>query len=159
LISTFELNYELSEEMNAEVLKQTTISGDSSVSLPVYINTVMANITKGTPEQKILKTVGSGVFKNGNRTPALTSQVLKEQNYITASIYKDSNADDVSKTTEAITSYLKSHIDSDVQTISSKSIKYVINKGSDVRVEFLNGKLSKLAFSITNSSGSVKSLQ
>ena len=158
MLSSFDLSFDLSEELNATVLKKTEIT-DSDSSLKLYIPTIMANIKKGTPDVSILTTNGKGVFKNANKKPALTSNKLYEKNYMEASINKDSNSGDIDSAVNMVTSYIKSSIDSSVHNISTKNVKYTINKGSTVRACFLNGKTSKLSYSLTNESSTTKKLK
>jgi hypothetical protein len=158
MISKFDLNYDLTDEMNGTILETKALGSSGSNSVPIYIKTVMANITKGNPTDSVLSTAGSSVFKNANRKPALTKNVLTEQNYVTGTIYKDTNAGDVDKTTELITSYMKDHIDKRYHSITTQNILYEVSKGTTARVSYLNGKISKLCFSLTSNSGTSEAL-
>jgi len=158
LISTFELNYDLTEEMNATVLKDKVLSGASD-TVPLYIKTIMANIQKGDPMTSVLSTAGNSIFKNANRKPALTSNVLKEQNFLTGCVYKDTNAEDLSKTTKEITTYLQSHISPLVHSITPKQINYTLKKGSTVRASLLNGKLTKISYALTSTANINKTIK
>lgn len=160
MLSKFELDVDMTKEYNARVLKDTTLTGTKNATVKLYIPNLMSNIKKGnTPTTSIVKTKGSGVFKNANRKPVLTGLTLREQNFMTANINLDTTSEDIDSTVELITTYIKSSIDSDVQNISSKNIKYILKKGSKVRTCCLNGKVSKLSYTLTNESETVKELK
>jgi hypothetical protein len=156
MISKFELNFDLSDEMQCDVL--STLSLTSTTKVPVYINKIMPNIPSGKPTIINLPTNGLGVFKNIERRPSITSPVLKEANYLNAGINMDTNSSDLESLTKNVTSYLSKAINPLVHSISTKSFDMTIQKGSTARVKFLNNKLSKLAFTVTKGSNIKKSL-
>lgn len=136
MLSSFDIKYDFSEEMNATVVEDSTLTNNNQ-KVKLYIPTIMSGIQKGDPTLSVLSTLGRSVFCNANRKPALTSQVLKEQNYLESSINHDSNVTDIDSVIRSL-------------TYNEKYVNYRILKNSTVRAEFLNGKVSKLSFSTTN---------
>ena len=126
MLSKFNLNFDLSKTFNATILSNSVVSSrDTSVKL--YIHTIMPNINKSEPSISLLRTNGYSVFKNGNKKPALTSNLLHEQNYLQSDILNDADTID-----------------------SNYSIE--VKSGAQARAEFLNGKLRKLSYSLTSES-------
>lgn len=135
MISSLDIKYDLSEEMNASVIEDTRLTS-SSQSVKLYIPNVMSGIKKGDPTISILNTNGSSVFCNGSKKPALTGQILREKNYLESTINMETNVND---------------LDTVVQSLSyhEKYVSYNIDKNSIVRSQFLNNKVSKLSFTVT----------
>ncbi len=157
MLSSFELNFDLSEEMNAITYENTELKKDTPIK--IYIPTLMSGIPRGSkPEQYNLQTDGKGVFKNKTKKPVLTTNILKEQNYMKAKYNTETTSNDLDTVTNVLTDYLETHIDPDVHSISQKGFKYTIKKGSPIRVQFLNGKISKLSYYITSMTNAVKRL-
>ena len=70
----------------------------------------------------------------------------------------ETTSNDLDTVTNVLTDYSETHIDSDVHSISQKGFQYTIKKGSPIRVQFLNGKISKLSYYITSMTNAVKRL-
>ena len=135
MLSSFDLNYNFDEEVHGYVLESTTLTA-SDQNVKLYIPTVMNGIKKGDPSISILRTLGKGVFCNAGRKPATSSPVLKEKNYLTSTINVSANINDLDSTIRSLTK-------------NEKYVTYNIEKGSIVRSQFLNGKVSKLSFKTT----------
>jgi hypothetical protein len=135
LKSSFDFKYDFSEEMNGYVLENANLDKDNQ-KVKLYIPSVMNGIKKGDPTLSILKTNGKGVFCNSGRLPTLTSSTLKEKNYLESSLNVSSNISDLDVTVRSLTGNMK-------------YINYNIKKGSIVRTQFLNSKVSKLSFKTT----------
>ena len=156
MISSIELNYDLSEEVNLVNFDQVVVT--PTVELFVHIPSIMPNIQDGSKSTSPCITNGSGVFKNANNKPSTTGNTLQEQNFMTAKYSSDTTSDTINTVTTAITDYLKESIDSEVQSISQKQFKYTINANSKLRGKFLNGKISKLNYFPTTGSDTLKEL-
>lgn len=157
MLSSFELNFDLNEEVNATNYEKTSLDEESNIK--VYIPTLMANIPHGDkPQISNLSTDGKDVFKNGSKKPALTGYILKELNYMEAKYNTEIASTDISSATAELTEYIKNNIDPSVHSINTKKYSYTIPEKSHLRVQFLNGKLSKLSYYITNDSNAEKSL-
>ena len=135
MMSSFDLKYDFSEEMNGYVLQDSSLTSTNQ-TVKLYIPTVMNGIQKGDPTLSILRTNGKGIFCNSSKMPVLTSPVLKEKNYLESSINTSSNINDLDSTIRSLTK-------------DQKYVSYTIKKGSTVRAEFLNSKISKLSFKTT----------
>lgn len=156
MISSIELNYDLSEEVNLVNFEQVVVQ--PNVEVFVHIPSLMPNIKGGSKSTSPCNSAGSGVFKNANNKPSTTSNTLQEQNFMTAKYSSDTTSDTINTVTTAVTSYLKESIDSEVQSISQKQFKYTINANSKLRGKFLNGKISKLNYFPTTGSDTVKEI-
>lgn len=137
-MSSFDLKYDFSEEMNGYVLEDSRLN-NSNKGVKLYIPTVMNGIQKGEPTLSVLKTSGKGVFCNSGRLPITTSQVLREQNYLESDMNTSSIVNDLESTVRSLTK-------------DKSSLSYTIKKDSIVRTQFLNNKVSKLSFKTTKES-------
>lgn len=135
MISSFDLKYDFSEEMNAIVVENSELNSNYQ-RVKLFIPTIMNGIQKGDPTISILSTLGKSVFCNADKKPILTNPVLREQNYLESSINSTSNVNDLDSTIRSLTN-------------EEKQISYNIPKNATVRAQFLNGKVSKLSFNTT----------
>lgn len=156
MISSIELNYNLSEEVNLVNYEQVELRPDVKIS--VHIPSIMPNIQGGSKATTPCSSNASGVFKNANNKPSTTNSTLTEQNFLTAGYSSDTTSDTINTITNSITSYLMGSIDSEVQTIQPKQFKYTLNANSKLRGKFLNGKISKLSYFPTTNSDTTKEL-
>ena len=139
MMTQFNLDIDFSKEVKAITIEKSDVVSAGG-KIKVYIPTIMSGITQGDPCISNVNTNGSSVFKNmrGNK-PALTSNtVIKAKNYLEAKLKNNSD-------TKSITKVVKSSVP------GGKDLKF-IPKGSTVRCNFLNQKLSELYFNTDVSS-------
>ena len=137
MISTYDITYDFSEEVNATIMEDTYISKNKN-KLRVYIPTLMTGINKAEPHTSIVPTAGKSIFCNApENKPVFKSNILTEKNYIEADMQSNSNFQDIDKITKLL---------------SNKDLLYKIKKGSNVRVNFLNCKIDKAAYKFTGES-------
>ena len=166
MISSIESQvYDLTGQMNAIALNKINAL-DESAKIKVYIPKIMANIEKGSPEIKKLQTKGKGVFKNANKKPSLThTAIIYEKNYFETNLNASSNIDDLSSTSKQLMKEINESIQklaavNDLQSVSqSKKMSYIINQNTELRVEFLNGKINRLAFTTMDKTKSGKEFE
>ena len=126
MLSSLTAEYDFTKETLSEIVEKTYEITPNSI-VKVYIPTLMPNIQKGDPEISALETNGYGVFKNdGSCRPALTSQILKEQNYLEAKMQNNSNIELIKE-------------------IDPEEIPF-IPKDAVIRTTFLNGKMKDLFY-------------
>ena len=135
MISSIEFDQDFSKEVNGIILESFDAANTDKVKL--YLPNIMPNIQKGKPMISNLTTKGKDAFINKSIKPKLTSSVLRQKNYITAKISANTVAVDLTKSINQVTS-------------GTKKVAYIINANTTVRAKFLNAKLSKLSFSISN---------
>ena len=167
MISSFDNDiFDLSGQMNAIVLKNVNVISSNPV-IQVYIPKIMPNISKGEPKITKLQTKGVSIFKNADKKPVLTSHILHEKNYMETKFNASSNIDDLNNASENLLKEINSSIQklasvnelTDVSGSNNKSLTYTINKNSEIRVEFLNSKLNKLAYSTIDKTNATKNLE
>lgn len=130
---TSSFNYE--DSMIGIVMGDTPVinQGESlRVRIPVY----MPNIPTGKPEKYSRAINAMGIYKNDpSCRPALSSHILKEQNFLTAKMYPGEDIENI------------------VYTQQPKSEKFeplrYIKDGERVSVSFSNGKMRKIYFETT----------
>lgn len=156
--------FNLSEETNATVLETVSIETDNMLKL--YVPRVMPNINMDSPKISILQTGGGSIFKNVVNRPATTGRLIKEKNYLETNFYSDSNVQDLESVSSNLIKEVKNSIndlantnDLDTISISDKKMKYTIKKDSQVRVDFLNNKINRLSYKITNNTNYITELK
>lgn len=155
--------FDLTGQMNATALNK--INAVNGETLKIHIPKVMPNIPQGEPQITILQTKGYSVFKNANKKPAISGTVIREKNYFETSFNAVSNVDDLDELTKKLITELNEYVTEFAQRnrlspISrKKKLKYEIKKYTPLRVEFLNGKINRLAFTIMDQTGSKKELE
>ena len=138
---------------------------NDKTKLQVYVPRVMANIKKGTPAITKLPTKGYSVFKNEGKIPKMTNVILQEKNYLETDFNASSSIDDVANSSNNLIGEINSafHDFASKNRLSStsinKKIKFTIRKNTELRVEFLNGKLNKLAYTLMDKSKTSKELE
>lgn len=137
MISTFEIPYNFYDEVNAVIMEDTYISKNKN-EIRVFIPTLMTGLDKSEPTKSIVPTSGKSIFSNAKENiPVSRSSILTEKNYIEATMQSSSNFKDIDMITKLL---------------SDKDLLYKINKGSNVRLNFLNGKIDKAAYKFTGES-------
>lgn len=164
MISSFNKEiFDLTGQMNAVVLNKINAVDDNHIK--VHIPKIMPNISGGEPRISITQTKGYSVFKNANKRPAISGSVIREKNYFETKINAVSNIDDLNIITEKIIKEINESLKefankNDLYNIErNKKLKYEIQKYTNIRVEFLNGKLDKLAFTLMDQTDSEKDLE
>ena len=156
--------FDFSDTYNATVLETTDISHNKV--LKVYVAKVMTGIEKGDPKISKFQTNGYSIFANNVNRPAITGRLIKEKNYLESTFNSDSNVNDIENVSFNLVKEIqgtvnKLAIENGLYTIpeENKKMNYTIEKGSQIRVEFLNNKINKLAYNITDNSNYTSEIQ
>lgn len=156
--------YNMTGQMNALAVNTSNILNETE-KLKVYIPKVMINIEKGEPVIKKLQTKGYSVFKNANKKPTLSSPILNEKNYFETNFNASSNVDDLNSTSINILNEINQSINelaikNNLTGVNvNKKMNYYIKKDTELRVEFLNGKINRLAFTTMDKTKTKKDLE
>lgn len=130
---TTSFNYE--ESMVGIVMGETPVDGPVE-SLKVRIPVYMPNIPEGDPKVHSMAINPMSIYKNDvSCRPALTSNIIKEQNYMTAKIYPSEDIEEIMSVEEA-------------KNEDEEDYKY-IKDGERLSIAFSNGKMSKIYFETT----------
>lgn len=154
--------FNINGQMNAVTLNTVDVLQEHT-KIKVFIPKVMMNIERGEPKISKLQTKGLSVFKNVNK-PVLTSQLLKEKNYLETDYNAVSNIKDIESTSDILVDNINDTLAefaflNGLHNVSNdKTLSYKINSGTDIRVEFLNGKINKLAYTLKESTDTIKEL-
>lgn len=156
MISKLALEKSLTGDKAALNLMDVDLTSENRIK--VFIPTIMSNTLKKykKPVEYPIRTKGSRVFKNQSHKPKTTKNVIKAQNYLIASMAHNASILNTKKAIEEVTKYFAD------SNHKKKTVSYKIKKESVVTVKFLDGKVSKLAYTvsgITNPSISLKSIK
>lgn len=156
MISRFKMNFELDKELNAEVLQE--IDGTATSVANVYIPVLMPYIPKGEPKISPVITNGNSIFANSINRPALTGNIIHEKNYFTTEMNHEINVTDMNGTVDMSNKLLNDSIKKLAKLnklkyeLYVKKLQYRILPGTKVRVKIMNGKISHIAFNLTDQS-------
>lgn len=127
MVSKFDLPVSLTKTTNTETLEKYDVKKFQwGNKFPMYVKKYMSKMVTSKPTENIVK-VSSSIFVNKNTRPTVSSNTLREQNYITTE-YDDSpsNIGRVSV----------------IEKVNGVT-KIYVPKGARFRFKFLSGKLSK----------------
>lgn len=154
--SRLSMHVDLSKTMEASILTSVPLHNAKNTPTKVYIPILMPKITKGAPKTKNCPTKGKSILKS-EKKPALTGNTLKERNYLDANKFTNENGRELKKLIEQLSAYVSGNITKTIKgytvhTIHQKTFTYVLEKNSNIKVKFLNGKLSTIQYDVTNDS-------
>lgn len=156
MITRFKMNFDLDKELNAEILEE--INGTETSVASVYIPNLMPYIPKGEPKISPLTTSGNSIFANSVNRPALTGNVIHEKNYFTTEMNHEINVTDMNETVDMSNKLLNDSIKKLAKLnklkyeLYVKKLEYKLLPGTKVRVRLMNGKISHIAFNLTDQS-------
>lgn len=135
MISRLTIDVDLTKEVNGLILEESNLS---VVKTPkIYIPSYMTylNVTaESEPQITISTALNKNIYKNDVNPPKVTSNILREQNYITGCIYGTSEVKDMQTTVD-----IANNIIADVTktTVRKRTVSYIVPKGTSVRCKFL----------------------
>lgn len=134
MLTTMKVDYHFMKDQPAVILEKVNILNVNArnVNVKLYIPALMPDIPKGIPGESVVTTKGTTMFSNDiSCRPVLTSMVIREKNFLTATMNSNSGTQ---------------YIDVRKYNADKKLIVQYIPAEKQVRCKFLNGKITKLYF-------------